>query len=81
MLALPKFDIEGRQIYNFDILECNYSDYYDRSGIDYPRDRMIRIIADPCSTDIPNDVKIVSNKFENPKMYRQTLWDNDLKTR
>lgn len=46
MLTLPMKDCEGNQIYDDDILECEWSDYYDPCGNKYPNDSPIKFIAD-----------------------------------
>jgi len=80
MLALPVKDCEGNQIYDNDILECTWSDYWDPYGNKHPRDYPIRFIADVHDAYcIPENSKIVGNKYQNEDLYRQILWDMQLK--
>lgn len=82
MLALPMKDCEGNQIYDGDILECNWSDYYDPCGTKYSKSMSVRIIADVYDAYvIPSYAKIIGNKYENKELYRETLWYLEFKAR
>ena len=69
-------DIENKKIYEEDILECDYDDFWDPDGYGYSHpNKKYRFIMRGKDfmdfPDIPRLVKIIGNKFEDPKLYKE----------
>lgn len=76
MMSLLAKDIEDNQIYDEDILQCSWSDYYDPSGINYYKESPVLIVADIYDAYmIPTCAKVVGNRYETPELYRKVQWD------
>lgn len=75
MQFIGRKDIENKDIYEEDILECDYDDFWDPHGIDYPTKKKYRFIMYGKDfmdfPDMPRCVKVIGNKFEDPKLYKE----------
>lgn len=60
-------DKDNREIYENDIIECDYDEMFDPRRINYPKNKRYRFVVD-CPDDLNNlnDIEIVGNIFQSP---------------
>ena len=76
MQFIGRKDIENKEIYEEDILECDYDDFWDPDGYGYahPKKKYRFIMRGKDFMDFPDMpryVKIIGNKYNDPKLYKE----------
>ena len=75
-------DEDNVEIYEEDIIECDYDDFWDPFGNGYPTNKKYRFIMKGKNffdfPDMPNRVKVIGNKFEDPKLYKEVKQKEEL---
>jgi len=65
-------DLAGNLIFEGDILECDYDDFFDPQGNNYPTNKKYRFIYEGKNfgdfPDLPNNVTIIGDIHRNPEI-------------